>query len=114
MGVSDKLRKVGDFVRKNWRSTADDSYREYERERERERKQADGGVRTHNVLLSRSAGRQSGSMSTKSAMRPNAQPRSPNRRRLGMTRANPNHTGDRTHGGHGNWAACSRSALSEG
>lgn len=43
MRVLDKLRKVGDFVRKNWRSTADDSYREYERERERERKQAERG-----------------------------------------------------------------------
>jgi hypothetical protein len=41
VGVLNKLRKVGDFVRKNWRSTADDSYSEYERERERERKQAE-------------------------------------------------------------------------
>ncbi|MGI8479157.1 MAG: hypothetical protein ACR2M2_04780 [Gaiellaceae bacterium] len=37
----EQLRKVGDYVRKGWRSTADDSYREYKHGRERERKQAE-------------------------------------------------------------------------
>lgn len=41
MAVLEQLRKVGDYVRKGWRSTADDSYREYKHGRERERKQAE-------------------------------------------------------------------------
>ena len=41
MGVGDKLRKVGDYVRKRWRSTGADSYDHYKRGREREHKQAE-------------------------------------------------------------------------
>jgi hypothetical protein len=41
MGVGDKLRKVGNYVRKRWRSTGADSYDHYKRGRERERKQAE-------------------------------------------------------------------------
>ena len=43
MGVLDKLRKVGNYVRRGWRSTAPDSYFQYRRGRERERKQAERG-----------------------------------------------------------------------
>jgi hypothetical protein len=43
MGVLDKLRKVGDVVRKGWRSTGPDSYFQYKRGRERQRKQAERG-----------------------------------------------------------------------
>jgi hypothetical protein len=57
VGVSDKLRKVGDFLRKNWRSTADDSYREYERERERERKQAERGRQDAQRVAERKRGK---------------------------------------------------------
>jgi len=41
MGVSDELRKVGNYVRKGWRSLALNSYFQYKRERERERKQVE-------------------------------------------------------------------------
>ena len=41
--VLDKLRKVGNYVRKGWRSTAPDSYFQYRRGRERQRKQAERG-----------------------------------------------------------------------
>jgi len=41
MGVLEKLRRVGDYVLKRWRSPGDDSYREYKHGRERERKQAE-------------------------------------------------------------------------
>jgi len=41
MGVGDTLRKVGNYVRKRWRSTGPDSYYHYKRGRERERKQAE-------------------------------------------------------------------------
>jgi len=57
VGVLDKLRKVGDFVRKNWRSTGDDSYREYERERERERKQAERGRQDAERVAERKRGK---------------------------------------------------------
>jgi hypothetical protein len=43
LGVLDKLRKVGNYVRKGWRSTAPDSYFQYKRGRERERKEAERG-----------------------------------------------------------------------
>jgi hypothetical protein len=43
VGVLDKLRKVGNYVRKGWRSTAPDSYFQYRRGRERQRKQAERG-----------------------------------------------------------------------
>ena len=43
MGVLDKLMKVGNFVRKGWRSTGPDSYFQYKRGRERQRKQAEQG-----------------------------------------------------------------------
>jgi hypothetical protein len=41
VGVGDKVRKVGNYVRKRWRSTGADSYDHYKRGRERERKQAE-------------------------------------------------------------------------
>jgi hypothetical protein len=43
MGVGDKLRSIGTFVRKRWRSTDPDSYDQYRRGRERKRKQAEEG-----------------------------------------------------------------------
>jgi hypothetical protein len=43
VGVLDKLRKVGNYVRRGWRSTAPDSYFQYRRGRERERKEAERG-----------------------------------------------------------------------
>ena len=43
MGMLDKLRKVGNYVRKGWRSTASDSYFQYRRGRERQRKQEERG-----------------------------------------------------------------------
>jgi hypothetical protein len=39
--VLDKVRKVGNYVRRGWSSTDPDSYSHYKRGRERERKQAD-------------------------------------------------------------------------
>jgi hypothetical protein len=41
MGVGDKLKNIGDYVGKQWRSTDPDSYDQYRRGRERTRKQAD-------------------------------------------------------------------------
>src|SRR4026207_454179 len=43
MGVLDKLRTVGNFARKGWRSTNPDSYSHYKRGRERQRKEAERG-----------------------------------------------------------------------
>jgi hypothetical protein len=43
MGVLDRLRKVGNYVRKAWRSTGPDSYSHYKRGREHKRKQAERG-----------------------------------------------------------------------
>ena len=43
MVVLDKLRKVGNYVRKGWSSTSPDSYSHYRRGRERQRKQAERG-----------------------------------------------------------------------
>jgi hypothetical protein len=43
MGVLDKLRKVGNSVRKGWRSTGPDSYFQYKRGRDRQRKRAERG-----------------------------------------------------------------------
>jgi hypothetical protein len=43
MGVLDKLRTVGNFARKGWRSSNPDSYSHYKRGRERERKQEERG-----------------------------------------------------------------------
>jgi hypothetical protein len=39
MGVRDKLRNIGDYVRTRWKSTDPDSYHRYRAGRERERKQ---------------------------------------------------------------------------
>jgi hypothetical protein len=39
MGVRDKVRNIGDYVRTRWKSTDPDSYQRYRAERERERKQ---------------------------------------------------------------------------
>jgi hypothetical protein len=41
MVVLDKLRKVGNYVRKGWSSTDPGSYSHYKRGRERQRKQAE-------------------------------------------------------------------------
>jgi hypothetical protein len=41
MGVWDKLRNIGNHVRKRWRSTDPDSYHQYRAGRERDRKQAE-------------------------------------------------------------------------
>jgi hypothetical protein len=43
MGVLDRLRKIGNSVRKGWRSTDPDSYSHYKRGRERQRKEAARG-----------------------------------------------------------------------
>ena len=43
MGVLDKLRTVGNFARKGWRSTNPDSYSHYKRGRAHKRKQAERG-----------------------------------------------------------------------
>jgi hypothetical protein len=43
MGMLDKLRKVGNYVRKGWGSTASDSYFQYRRGRERQRKEEERG-----------------------------------------------------------------------
>jgi hypothetical protein len=43
MGAWDKLRKVGSYIRKRWRSRAPDSYSQYKRGRDRERKRAELG-----------------------------------------------------------------------
>jgi hypothetical protein len=41
MAVLDKLRKVGNYLRKGWGSTNPDSYSRYKRGREHQRKQAE-------------------------------------------------------------------------
>ena len=41
MGLLEKLRKVGNYVRKGWSSANPDSYAHYKQGRERERKQAE-------------------------------------------------------------------------
>jgi hypothetical protein len=43
MGVADKLKTIGNYVRKRWQSTGPDSYYQYRRGRERKRKEADRG-----------------------------------------------------------------------
>jgi hypothetical protein len=43
MGVFDKLRRVGNYVRRGWPSMSPDSYFQYKRGRERQRKQAEQG-----------------------------------------------------------------------
>jgi hypothetical protein len=43
MAVLDRLRKVGNYMRKGWRSNDPDSYSHYKRGRERERKEAERG-----------------------------------------------------------------------
>jgi hypothetical protein len=43
MGVFDKLRRVGNYVRHGWPSMSPDSYFQYKRGRERQRKQAEQG-----------------------------------------------------------------------
>ena len=41
MGVGDKLKNIGKYVRGRWRSTNPDSYDQYRRGRERTRKQVE-------------------------------------------------------------------------
>jgi hypothetical protein len=57
MGVLEKLRKVGNSVRKAWRSTGPNSYFQYRRGRERQRKQAERGREDteHSAELEREA-----------------------------------------------------------
>ena len=43
MGVLNKLRKVGNYMRKGWHSTNPDSYSHYRRGREHARKQEERG-----------------------------------------------------------------------
>ena len=43
MHMFDKLRSVGNYIRRGWRSTGPDSYFQYKRGRERQRKQAEQG-----------------------------------------------------------------------
>jgi hypothetical protein len=43
MGVRDKLRSIGDYMRTQWKSRDPDSYQRYRAGRERERKQAEQG-----------------------------------------------------------------------
>jgi hypothetical protein len=43
MGVRDKLKDIGNYVRKGWRSTDPDSYFRYRKARERKRKQVEQG-----------------------------------------------------------------------
>ena len=43
MGVFDKLRRVGNYVRRGWPSMSHDSYFQYKQGRERQRKQAEQG-----------------------------------------------------------------------
>lgn len=43
MGVRDKLRNIGDYMRTRWKSTDPDSYQRDRAGRERERKQAERG-----------------------------------------------------------------------
>ena len=40
MGVLDKLRKVGNYIRKGWSSTGPDSYFRYRRDHDSQRKQS--------------------------------------------------------------------------
>lgn len=90
MGVGDKLRKVGNYVRKRWRSTGADSYDHYKRGREREHKQAE--QRRERDERRGEQGREEAErgVNTKSAIGLSAQPRSRARRHLAVTRANPN------------------------
>ena len=95
MGVGDKLRKVGNYVRKRWRSTGADSYDHYKRGRERERKQAEqrrGRDERHGEQEREEAerGRESRGVNLKGAIGLSARPRSRARRHLEGTRANPN------------------------
>jgi hypothetical protein len=41
MGVFDKLRRVGNYVRRGWQSMSTDSYFQYKQGRERQRKQTE-------------------------------------------------------------------------
>jgi len=43
MAMLDRLRKVGNYVRRGWRSTDRDSYSHYKRGREHQRKEAERG-----------------------------------------------------------------------
>lgn len=41
MGIGDRVKDIGNYVRKRWRSTDPDSYDQYKRGREHDRKHAD-------------------------------------------------------------------------
>lgn len=41
MGIEDRVKDIGNYVRKRWRSTDPDSYDQYKRGREHSRKRAD-------------------------------------------------------------------------
>src|SRR5512133_1127601 len=85
MGARDKLREVVSHARERFRSHGPDSYFEYKRRRERERKQAERG--RDDAERSAEREREQAEVSTPSATRPSAQPRSRRRTRLGRTRA---------------------------
>jgi hypothetical protein len=87
MGVGDRLKNIGNYVRKRWRSTDPDSYYQYRRGRERKREQAEQrreDAERHGEQEREEAER---GVSTKSAIELNAQPRSRERRHLAVTRA---------------------------
>ncbi len=90
MGVRDKLRNIGDYVRTRWKSTDPDSYHRYRAGRERERKHAEHRRERAERLMSGSVRRQSGGASMKSATRLSAQRRSRARTYRAVTRARPN------------------------
>jgi hypothetical protein len=75
MGVGDKPRKVGNYLRKRWRSTGPDSYYRYKRGREHERKQAEQR-REHDERHGEQEREETErGMNTKSAIGLSAQPR---------------------------------------
>jgi hypothetical protein len=64
VGVGDKLKNIGTYVRKRWRSTDPDSYGHYRRGHERTRKQAEHTREAAERRVSRSVRTQSGGVST--------------------------------------------------
>ena len=91
MGVRDKLRNIGNYVRKRWPSTDPDSYYQYKQGVSASASRKSRGASTQSADGEAGSVRgQSGSVSTKSAIRLSAQRRSRERRHLAVTRASPN------------------------
>jgi hypothetical protein len=67
MGVGDKLKDIGSYVRKLRRSTDPDSYYQYRRAVSARVRRQSTFARTQSAMVSRSVRRQSGSVTTKSA-----------------------------------------------